>query len=85
MKYSKFEREIDKKLVELFKTNLRFTSKNKFIINESEYPNLREIYDSYLKSFKFRNLIRVIKNKYDYEYVKLFYRHSINFLEYYLK
>ena len=85
MKDIKIESGIDDRLINLFKNNLRFTSKNKFLIKESEFPDLREIYNNYLKSSRFNGLMQKIKNKYEYEYVKLFFRHSIRFLDYYLK
>ena len=76
---------LDPNLTNLIKDNIRFTSKTKFQIIEEKYPNFRNYYEEFLESQKFRDLINTIKNKYDYEYVKLFFRHSLNFLHYYLK
>lgn len=71
-------------LLDLVRNNIRFTSKNKFHHIEEKYPNFKKYYEEYLESDKFKNLIKNIKSKYDHEYVKLFFRHSMNFLNYYL-
>jgi len=77
--------KLDPELINVIRDNLRYTSKNKFQIYEEKYPNFRYYYEEFLESQKFKDLINTIKNKYDYEYVKLFFRHSLNFLHYYLK
>jgi len=76
---------LDPELINLIRNNIRYTSKNKFQKYEEKYPNVRSYYEEFLESQKFKDLINTIKNKYDYEYVKLFFRHSLNFLNYYLK
>ena len=50
-----------------------------------KYPNFSDIYNQYLKSNYFRKLFNSIKRKYDNEYQTLFFRHSFNFLNFYLK
>ncbi len=77
--------EINDELLDFFKNNIRYTSRTKFQEFEKKYPNFKKIYDNYLKSDKFKKLILMIKNKYDEEYLKLFFRHSKNFLNFYLK
>jgi hypothetical protein len=76
---------LNDELLEFFKGNIRFTSKNKFQEIDKKYPHFKLIYDDYLKSDRFKRLILNIKNKYDDEYLKLFFRHSKNFLNFYLR
>lgn len=52
---------------------------------EKNYPNFRIIYEEFLKSDKFKKMINIIKSKHDEEYLKLFFRHSKNFLNLYVK
>lgn len=77
--------DINDELLEFFKNNIRYTSRTKFQEIDKKYPNFKIIYEDYLKSDKFKKLIINIKNKYDEEYLKLFFRHSKNFLNFYLK
>jgi len=77
--------DINEELLDFFKNNIRYTSRIKFQELEKKYPHFKSIYDNYLQSEKFKNLILMIKNKYDEEYLKLFFRHSKNFLNFYLK
>jgi len=72
-------------LLEFFKNNIRFSTKNEFLDVEKKYPKLRYIYEEFLKSEKFKKMINVIKTKHDEEYLKLFFRHTKNFLNLYLK
>lgn len=76
---------LTEELVEFFRNNIRYTSRNKFLEIDKKYPYFKEIYDEYLKSDRFKKLILNIKLKYDDEYLKLFFRHSRNFLNFYLK
>jgi hypothetical protein len=76
---------INDELLDFFKNNIRYTSRTKFQEIDKKYPNFKKIYDDYLKSDKFKKLILNIKNKYDEEYLKLFFRHSKNFLNFYLR
>jgi flagellar basal body rod protein FlgB len=76
---------INEELLEFFKSNIRYTSRTKFQDLNIKYPKFKEIYDGYLKSPQFKKLVNMIRNKYDDEYLKLFFRHSINFLNFYLK
>jgi hypothetical protein len=50
-----------------------------------KYPKFTDIYNGYLNSSYFKKLFFSIKRKYDNEYQKLFFRHSFNFLNFYLK
>jgi hypothetical protein len=50
-----------------------------------KYPKFTDIYNEYLNSSYFKKLFFSIKRKYDNEYQKLFFRHSFNFLNFYLK
>jgi len=77
--------KINEELVEFFKNNIRYTSKHKFCELDRKYPNFRNIYEDFLKSEKFKKIINIIKNKHDEEYLKLFFRHSKNFLNLYIK
>jgi len=72
-------------LLEFFKNNIRYTSKHKFFELDKKYPNFRTIYEEFLKSEKFKKMINIIKAKHDEEYLKLFFRHSKNFLNLYIK
>ena len=76
---------INEELLEFFRTNIRYTSRTKFQELDKKYPNFKDVYEGYLKSDKFKKLVNMIKCKYDEEYLKLFFRHSINFLNFYLK
>ncbi len=77
--------DINEELLEFFRTNIRYTSRSKFQELDKKYPNFKKIYEDYLKSDKFKKLVNLIKSKYDEEYLRLFFRHSINFLNFYLK
>ena len=72
-------------LLELFRSNIRYTSREKFQQLHLKYPQFTKVYDDYLKSVAFRKLVYSVKKKYDSEYQKLFFRHSLNFLNFYLK
>ena len=72
-------------MLEFFKNNIRFSTKNKFMDLEKKYPKFRTIYEEFLKSEKFKKMINVIKTKHDEEYLKLFFRHTKNFLNLYLR
>jgi hypothetical protein len=76
---------LNEELVDFFRNNIRYTSRNKFVEIDKKYPYFKDIYDQYLKSERFKKLILNIKLKYDDEYLKLFFRHSRNFLNFYLK
>lgn len=76
---------INEELLEFFRNNIRYTSRTKFQELDKKYPKFKDIYDNYLKSEKFKKLVLMIKTKYDDEYLRLFFRHSINFLNFYLK
>ncbi len=76
---------INEELLEFFRTNIRYTSRSKFQELDKKYPKFKDIYETYLKSDKFKKLVNMIKSKYDDEYLRLFFRHSINFLNFYLK
>jgi len=45
-----------------------------------KFPNFKTIFDEFLKSEKFKKMIVLLKNKQDEEYLKLFFRHTKNFL-----
>lgn len=77
--------QINEELLDFFRSNIRYTSRSKFQELDKKYPKFKEIYDDYLKSNKFRKLVGMIRSKYDDEYLRLFFRHSINFLNFYLK
>ena len=62
-----------KNSVSHFKKNVNFDLKKKF-------PKFKIIYEEFLKSDKFKKFIMLIKNKHDEEYLKLFFRHTKNFL-----
>jgi len=67
------------------KKNIKITPKNKLQMFKGDCPNLRTFYEEFLESENFKELICTIKKKYNYEYTKLFFRHSLNFINYYFK
>src|SRR5690348_16409459 len=77
--------DINDELLDFFRNNIRYTSRNKFQELDKKYPHFKDIYEGYLQSDQFKKLINMIKSKYDDEYLRLFFRHSINFLNFYLK
>jgi len=77
--------EMTDELLELFRSNIRYTSREKFQDLHKRYPQFTKVYADYLKSVEFRKLVYSVKKKYDHEYQKLFFRHSLNFLNFYLK
>ena len=85
MKENSEKLRIKEDLLEFFKNNIRYTSKHKFFELDKKYPNFRSIYEEFLKSDKFKKMINIIKTKHDEEYLKLFFRHSKNFLNLYIK
>jgi len=76
---------INDELLEFFRNNIRYTSREKFKDMNKKYPKFTDIYNGYLNSSYFKKLFFSIKRKYDNEYQKLFFRHSFNFLNFYLK
>lgn len=56
-----------------FKSTMNFDLMKRF-------PNFKIIFDEYLKSEKFKKMIIVLKNKQDEEFLKLFFRHTKNFM-----
>lgn len=69
----------------MIKSNVRFTSREKFREIYAKYPSFTKIFNNYLNSNYFKSLLASIKSKYDLEYQKLFIRHSMNFLNFFLK
>ena len=76
--------DINSELMDFFKRNIRFTSKQKLSDLNKKYPNLKEIYEEFLKSDRFKRIINIIKSKNDNENLKLFFKHAKNFLNLYL-
>ncbi len=72
-------------MIEMFKTCINLNTRHKMKELNLKYTNFKTIYEEYLNSERFINIISKLKSKYDNEYVQLFFRHSINFLDYYLK
>lgn len=72
--------QIDPISLNELKSNLRFTSKQKFQLVNSKYPFFKDLYELFLKSYLFNQLLLSVKCKYDKEYLKLFYNHAHNFL-----
>jgi len=62
---------------------MRHTSKSKFQELYINNPKFIEIYQTYLDSNNFKILVNAMKHKYDELYMKLFLRHSVNFLNFY--
>lgn len=85
MKENSERLKITEELLEFFKNNVRYTSKHKFFELDKKYPLFRNIYEEFLKSEKFKKMINIVKTKHDEEYLKLFFRHSKNFLNLYVK
>lgn len=85
MKENQGDLNINNELLEFFKNNVRFSTKNKFIDLDKKYPKFRSVYEEFLKSEKFKKMINIIKTKHDEEYLKLFFRHTKNFLNLYVK
>jgi hypothetical protein len=76
---------LDSEILNSFKINMRHTSKSKFQELYMNNPKFIEIYQTYLNSYNFKRLVNAMKHKYDDLYMKLFLRHSINFLNFYYK
>jgi hypothetical protein len=72
--------EIEKKFINIFRNNIRFTSREKELEMTKKYPKFKELYESYLKSTNFKSLIDLVKTNYDGEYLQRFFQHAINFL-----
>ena len=67
------------------RNNVRFNIRGKLREINEKYENFCEIFKGYLKSNSFKRLFNLIKRKYDITYQKLFLRHSLNFLNVYIK
>ena len=72
-------------LLEYIRNNIRFSNKSRFSDLEKKFTNLRNFYEEFLKSDKYKKMINIIKTKHDEEYLKIFFRHSKNFLNLYIK
>jgi hypothetical protein len=72
--------EIDKKFLNIFRNNIRFTSKEKELEMSKKYPKFIDLYETYLESTNFKSLISLVKKNYDGEYLQRFFQHAINFL-----
>jgi hypothetical protein len=76
---------VDSTFISLFRSLIRHTSRKNFKDLYKKYPQFKRYYNSYLNSTTFKKLVHQTKTKYDDEYMRLFFRHSINFLNFYLK
>ena len=76
---------LDQNILDRFKINMRNTSRYKFLQLYVNNPKFMGIYHDYLNSRHFDRLVNTIKLKYDDLYIKLFLRHSINFLNFHNK
>ena len=72
-------------MLEYLRNNIRFSNKSRFSDLEKKFTNLRNFYEEFLKSDKYKKMINIIKTKHDEEYLKIFFRHSKNFLNLYIK
>jgi len=52
---------------------------------ERKYPRLNNYYEEFLKSDRFKKMINAIKIKHDEEFLKLFFRHTKNYLNLFKK
>jgi hypothetical protein len=77
--------KISTEILDFFKNNIKFSTRNKILDLEKKYPKFRSVYEEFLKSEKFKKMINIIKTKHDEEYLKLFFRHTKNFLNLYIK
>ena len=76
---------LEDEMIEMFKSNISLTTRAKMKELYAKYPIFSQTYENFLKSEKFLEIISKIKIKYDNDYVQLFFRHSINYLDFYLK
>jgi hypothetical protein len=60
-------------------------NKEKILKMDNLFPYLINIYEEFLKSDDFKRMINSVKSKNDEEYLKLFFRHTKNFLNLYIK
>ena len=83
LKENREKLKISDELIEFIKKTYPITRENSIELN-NKFPNFKSIYDEFLKSDKFKKIIMLIKTKYDEEYLKLFFRHTKNFLSFHL-
>jgi hypothetical protein len=72
-------------MIEMFKSNMSITRRAEIKELYAKYPIFSQTYEDFLKSEKFIEIISKMKNKYENHYVELFFRHSINYLDFYLR
>lgn len=77
--------KLETDIIEYFKNNIKLNSKNNHKDIEIKFPRFGNLYEEFLKSDKFKRMINVIKTKHDEEFLKLFFRHSKNFINLYTK
>ena len=73
--------QIGRDLILYFRSNNKFRRRLNCFTLELKYPHIDTIYQQFLKSEKFKRLINQIKTKNDEEYLKLFFKHSKNFMK----
>lgn len=84
IKESRKKYNVDDEILKGLKYNIRFTSKSKFRELDKKFPLFKSIYEEYLKSDRYKRLLSSVKAKYDDEYLKIFFRHSKNFISFHL-
>lgn len=76
---------IDKELFLYLKKILKFSNNQKIFDMNKKFKNIEILYEEFLKSDRFKILINLVKSKNDEEYLKIFLRHSKNYLNLHLK
>lgn len=85
MKENQISLNADNDLLDYFQNNIPFSKRNPFLDLERKYPKLNNFFEEFLKSERFKKMINAIKIKHDEEFLKLFFRHTKNFLNLFKK
>lgn len=65
------------------KNSLTYASCFRLKFISKHFSKLRDLFEDYLKSSRFEKLFESVRTKYDQDYTRLFYRHALNFTNYF--
>ena len=85
LKNNKEKLNINQEFLLCFKKSINCTSRTRYQELNFKYPCFKFYYEEYLKSTTYKKMIKFNKLSYEKIYFQIFYKHSKNFLEFYLQ
>ena len=84
IKCNRVRLDINYQFIKAFQKNLNFTSRKRYQEFALKFNNFALIYEEYLTSNHYQEMINANKTSYKDSYFKLFYKHTKNFIDYQL-